>query len=175
MKYKQLSLFGEKPVIEEVGGGDEYQRFVDKFKRKKTTDDCYTPAPVYDLVLDWVRRNFDIEGKNIVRPFYPEYDYLKYPYGTDDVVVDNPPFSILSKILDNYNKRGIRYFLFAPHLTVFHHLKRCCCVVARLNVVYDNGAKITTSFCTNLSDSGVICAGDLFEEFEALMRINEKK
>jgi len=25
----------------------EYAAFLDKFKPKKTTDDCYTPAPVY--------------------------------------------------------------------------------------------------------------------------------
>lgn len=26
----------------------EYEAFVDKFKPKKTTDDCYTPPDVYD-------------------------------------------------------------------------------------------------------------------------------
>lgn len=28
----------------------EYEAFVDKFKPKKTTDDCYTPPDVYDTV-----------------------------------------------------------------------------------------------------------------------------
>ena len=29
-----------------------YQAFVDKFKPKKTTDDCYTPENIYKVVLD---------------------------------------------------------------------------------------------------------------------------
>ena len=33
---------------------EEYQKFVDKFKPKKTTDDCYTPANIYEAVLSWV-------------------------------------------------------------------------------------------------------------------------
>lgn len=31
---------------------EEYKKFVDKFKPKKTTDDCYTPELVYDAVRD---------------------------------------------------------------------------------------------------------------------------
>lgn len=30
-----------------------YEEFVDKFKPKKTTDDCYTPQIVYEAVKDW--------------------------------------------------------------------------------------------------------------------------
>ena len=30
-----------------------YDEFIEKFKPKKTTDDCYTPPPVYEAVLDW--------------------------------------------------------------------------------------------------------------------------
>ncbi len=29
----------------------DYDGFVEKFKPKKTTDDCYTPPEVYDVVL----------------------------------------------------------------------------------------------------------------------------
>lgn len=32
---------------------DNYKKFVDKFKPKKTTDDCYTPENVYNAVRDW--------------------------------------------------------------------------------------------------------------------------
>ena len=31
-----------------------YEEFVEKFKPKKTTDDCYTPPEVYKLIKDWV-------------------------------------------------------------------------------------------------------------------------
>ena len=30
----------------------EYEDFVEKFKPKKTTDDCYTPPNVYEEVLN---------------------------------------------------------------------------------------------------------------------------
>lgn len=29
---------------------EDYKAFVDKFKPKKTTDDCYTPANIYEAV-----------------------------------------------------------------------------------------------------------------------------
>lgn len=31
---------------------EDYDGFVEKFKPKKTTDDCYTPPDVYDCVSD---------------------------------------------------------------------------------------------------------------------------
>ena len=33
----------------------DYDTFVDKFKPKKTTDDCYTPDNVYQACLDWLK------------------------------------------------------------------------------------------------------------------------
>lgn len=38
----------------------DYLGFVEKFQPKKTTDDCYTPAPVYDAVLGWAAREYGI-------------------------------------------------------------------------------------------------------------------
>ena len=29
---------------------DEYEQFVEKFKPKKTTDDCYTPPEIYEVI-----------------------------------------------------------------------------------------------------------------------------
>lgn len=37
--------------------GETYEQFVEKFKPKRTTDDCYTPPQVYETVLKWVREN----------------------------------------------------------------------------------------------------------------------
>ena len=97
---------------------NNYDGFVEKFKPKKTTDDCYTPPEVYDVVLKHVRETYNIaDDVPIVRPFYPGGDYENYDYPEGCVVVDNPPFSIFAKILDFYQARGIRFFLFAPHLT----------------------------------------------------------
>lgn len=98
---------------------EDYEGFVEKFKPKKTTDDCYTPAAVYTAVLDWVRANAAIDGRPIVRPFFPGGDYENFAYPENCVVVDNPPFSIVTKIARFYQSKGIAFFLFAPHLTLF--------------------------------------------------------
>lgn len=98
---------------------EEYQEFVEKFKPKKTTDDCYTPQLVYEAVADYVTEKYGVKKEKFVRPFYPGGDYTKENYKSDQVVVDNPPFSILAEILNFYNKNGVKFFLFAPHLTVF--------------------------------------------------------
>ena len=34
-----------------------YEEFVEKFKPKKTTDDCYTPPGIYAVVRDWAPRS----------------------------------------------------------------------------------------------------------------------
>ena len=78
---------------------DDYEAFVSKFQAKKTTDDCYTPPAVFDAILAYVRANCDLDGKRIVRPFVPNGDYKALHYEIDDVVIDNPPFSIISEII----------------------------------------------------------------------------
>lgn len=153
---KQLDLFGEEirqkaKFVQGQVGKDDYGEFTDKFKPKLTTDDCYTPVEVYEVVLGWLREKVDIEGCNIVRPFWPGGDYEAYDYKEDDVVVDNPPFSVLAKILRFYQSRGIRFFLFGPQLTLFSSSSSsltyipCACAV-----VYANGAKVNTGFISNL-------------------------
>ena len=96
---------------------NDYEGFVEKFKPKKTTDDCYTPTEVYGAVLDWAARRYGFDPACVVRPFYPGGDYEAFDYPEGCVVLDNPPFSILAKIQRFYLERGIRFFLFAPSLT----------------------------------------------------------
>ena len=134
-----------------------YEEFVDKFKPKKTTDDCYTPPEVYDAVLAWVRAEYDIaDDVPIVRPFWPGADYERAEYPDGCVVVDNPPFSIMAKIIRFYQAHGVRFFLFAPALTLFSAmLPGVTCIAADLNVTYANGAAVCTGFRTNL-EPGVV-------------------
>lgn len=87
-------------------GNDEYNEFLDKFEPKKTTDDCYTPGEVYDVIADWVASKYAISRDAFVRPFYPGGDYQHYEYPDGCVVVDNPPFSILSEIVSFYRRGG---------------------------------------------------------------------
>lgn len=151
----------------------EYEEFVDKFKPKLTTDDCYTPKEVYDVVLDFVKENCKIEGLEILRPFYPGGDYENFDYPENSVVVDNPPFSIISKIIRFYNERGIKYFLFAPHLTLFGSNQDYTCIIAEAMVIYENGAKVKTAFVSNLfGDKKIIGSPELYQRLKA---INDEK
>lgn len=130
----------------------EYDAFVDKFKPKKTTDDCYTPLPVYYAVRDWACNEYGIDPDCIVRPFYPGGDYEHYDYPDGCVVLDNPPFSILSKICEFYINRKISFFLFAPSLTVFsgrNVVMRMNHIICDSNIIYENGAVVRTAFVTS--------------------------
>ena len=152
---------------------DDYDSFVKKFEPKKTTDDCYTPDAVYKVVLDYVRRRVDLTGKKILRPFYPGGDYTAEDY-TKAVVVDNPPFSILSKIKQFYIERNIPFFLFAPTLTLFSGYRGESYIVTGANVVYENGANVNTSFVTNMwGDDLIVVDGDFCKNIEAVCNTNK--
>ena len=130
---------------------EDYDGFVEKFKPKKTTDDCYTPPAVYDAILGWLRENVDIEGREIVRPFYPGGDFERFEYPEGCVVVDNPPFSIITKICRWYMAHKIDFFLFAPHLTLFSaRLIEWTCIVTSAPIIYENGANVNTDFVSSL-------------------------
>lgn len=130
---------------------EEYRQFVEKFKPRKTTDDCYTPENVYACVRDWAVEHYDLEGSEIVRPFWPGGDYQSLEYPANCVVIDNPPFSILSDICRWYQERNIRFFLFAPSLTLFSTAAGSCGYLpCGVTVTYENGADVATSFVTNL-------------------------
>ena len=143
----------EKNDTSRQEGNDEYNEFLDKFEAKKTTDDCYTPDLVYSAVADWVENEYHVNRSSFIRPFYPGGDYKRAKYPEGSVVVDNPPFSILSEILNWYNDNGVRFFLFAPTLTLFSSSPSSACAIPTgAAVVYENGASVNTSFLTNLED-----------------------
>lgn len=142
---------------------DDYGAFVDKFKHKKTTDDCYTPPAVYETIKAWACREFGIDPSKVVRPFYPGGDYESFDYSDGKVVVDNPPFSILSKICTFYRDRYIPFFLFAPNLTIFSSTSRngAHMLVTDCAIEYANGAIVNTSFVTSFGDDLIRTAPDL--------------
>lgn len=128
---------------------EDYEEFTEKFKPKLTTDDCYTPAEVYDVVAKYVRGIVG-EAPEFVRPFYPNGNYQTFNYPKDCVVVDNPPFSIYAEIVRWYLANDIKFFLFAPSLTQVVANTPVNYVVASCGVTYENGAVVRTSFTTNL-------------------------
>lgn len=147
-----------------------YDAFVEKFKPKKTTDDCYTPESVYSALVEYINKNVQpLDGFNIVRPFWPGKNFEAYGYKPDDIVIDNPPFSILSRILDFYIAAGVKFWLFAPHLTLFQYSNRQCTLVCtNSQITYENGAVVSTDFITNLypDDMWVYVDGKLHDILE---------
>lgn len=150
--------FEERMARGEISEEDEeYQEFLEKFKLKKTTDDCYTPAPVYNAVARYVEETYGVSRDKFVRPFYPGGDYQNESYPEGCVVVDNPPFSIMAEILRFYDSKGIKFFLFAPTLTLFSSSSAgaCTALPCTLAVIYENGASVNTSFLTNLEPRSI--------------------
>lgn len=148
---------GEAVAIPTQQKLNDYEAFVEKFKPKKTTDDCYTPPHVYAEILRWVVKEYHLEGREILRPFYPGVDYERFEYPDGAVVVDNPPFSCLAKIVAFYMEHDIPFFLFAPHLMCMNHTRRGASVlVVYAQIRYDNGAMGNTAFVTNLEEEQVL-------------------
>lgn len=154
-------------------GNQEYNKFLEKFEIKKTTDDCYTPDNIYDAVAEWVAAEYKIQRKHFVRPFYPGGDYQKENYTKRSVVVDNPPFSILSEIVNWYQESGIRFFLFAPAQTCFKN--NACAVCAGGEIEYENGAIVSTSFLTNMEENRARSAPDLYAKIKKQNEINRRE
>ena len=132
----------------------EYKEFVEKFKPNKTTDDCYTPENVYNAIVNWAVEEYGIDPAAIIRPFYPGGDYERHNYPVGGVVLDNPPFSIITPIVRFYEANNIKYFLFAPHLTNFQ-IPAKCHIMTDARITYENGATVNTAFVTNLDHYAV--------------------
>lgn len=155
---------------------EEYQEFLKKFEAKKTTDDCYTPDNIYDAVRDWAAEKYEIGNAAIVRPFYPGGDYKSEKYPSGCVVIDNPPFSIISEICEWYTSKKINFFLFAPTLTLLGIMRGSSNYVAcGCGVVYENGASVNTSFVTNMGGNKIVAAADLREILDDENKKNLKK
>ena len=116
----QLKIFEENdtpPVRKTRRGGSQnpivfhdYESFIAKFTEKpKTTDECWTPQDVYEAVVRYVGTVVDLAGKQILRPFYPGGDYEHAEYPEDGIVIDNPPFSIFTKICKFYTANNIPF------------------------------------------------------------------
>ncbi len=174
---EQERLFKERMARGEISEEDEeYQAFLEKFEAKKTTDDCYTPDNIYDVVKKWCIERYGLTGKKIIRPFYPGGDYQKEDYSGDCVVLDNPPFSIISEICEWYTERNIQFFMFAPALTLLGIARGtmnyvACCV----GVTYANGANVSTSFVTNLGNKKIVASAELRELIEEANKENLRK
>ena len=109
---------------------------------------------------NWVLKEYNIpETTQIIRPFWPGSDYKNTTYPDGCMVIDNPPFSILAEIKKFYTERNIKFFLWAPQLTIFSSLRengKICYLIIDTGIVYENDAIVKTGFCTNLDTRGLI-------------------
>jgi len=157
---------------------EEYAKFVEKFKPKKTTDDCYTPENVFNAVAEWAASRYGFDKSAIVRPFWPGADYRRKQYPPECVVLDNPPFSILNKIIRFYIENGIRFFLFSPALTLFTaaNIPGVQFISSGSSITYANGAEVNTAFVTNLGDHEIVAEAcpDLHRIIKTANAINLK-
>ena len=169
--------FRERMERGELSDDDEdYQAFLEKFEVKKTTDDCYTPENIYNVAKRWSLKKYRLGNPPVVRPFYPGGNYKKENYPKGCVVIDNPPFSIISEICEWYTENGIAYFLFAPTLTLLGIMRgKANYVACGSGVVYENGASVNTSFVTNLGSKKIIAASDLREQIDEANKENLAK
>ena len=174
--YKIIDLFGNEELIIASKKNNkvrnlfsDYDGFLKKFEPKKTTDDCYTPKELMGLIVSYVNEKYPLKGKKIVRPFFPGGDFESVEYTEDMVVIDNPPFSIITKICKYYIERNIKFFLFAPHLTAFSSDIDCTHIIVSADITYENGAIIKTAFVSNLfGDLKVIGDADLHQKIKEL-------
>lgn len=181
MDTKQLALFEVKEMTKGVRRTKErkketYEEFLEKFQEKHTTDECYTPKAVYDVVCNFVRKLPGVGNRPFVRPFYPGGDYENYEYPEGCIVVDNPPFSIISKIIRFYEMNGIDFFLFSQHVTVIVRGVNATYVITDVTIKYENGAKINTSFITSLiPDVKIWMCGSLADEIRGCQGMQKDK
>ena len=164
MRHKQITMGEITP---------EYQAFTDKFKPKLTTDDCYTPDNIYEVVRSWVFEHYGLPADTpVVRPFWLGGDYQTEEYPDGCVVIDNPPFSILGEIENYYLDAGIPFFLFAQGTTLFKSDKRIHYVIVGENITFANGAGININFVTSLGDYLIETAPDLYQRLKEANKAN---
>lgn len=135
---------------------------------KTSSDECYTPQGVYDIVLKYAHTLARFSDKNVLRPFYPNGDYQAENY-KGKIVVDNPPFSKMAEIVKFYVANNIKFLLFANHLTLFNVARYATAIVVNAAVSYENKKRVATSFITNL------CSPDIKVIVEPSLRYEIKE
>lgn len=145
------------------GKTETYSEFIEKFKQKHTTDECYTPPEFYDKIKNYFCNMLQIDPESVIRPFYPDGDYKTEDY-TGRVVIDNPPFSILNEIVKFYMEHKIKFVLFAPALqNRYCDGKTIGAVYMKNSIEYENGALVKTCFISNMF-SDIILDGTLYQQ-----------
>ena len=184
----QMTLFGDAETLKKVrkvhvnSSGNpivfrDYASFVAKFtEQPKTTDDCYTPEDVYNAVVEYVGTITDMTGKCILRPFYPGGDYENAEYPDNGIVIDNPPFSMFTKIVRWYLANDVPFFLFGNGMTIMQICKYgATAVITGASIKFHNSAEVRINYATNLLPGMMaVTAPTLAEAIKACPSQNQK-
>lgn len=145
-----------------------YKYCITNGRNTNTNDECYTLPEVYDTVLKYAVERCHLQGKHIVRPFVPGGNYQQYVYDKNDVVIDNPPFSMTTKITKWYINHDIPFFLFINGLygvSLSRGLHGKATVIAtNANASFyhkPNNKVIKLGFVTNLEPKNIVLRGDV--------------
>ena len=71
------------------------------------------------------------------------------------VVIDNPPFSLFTKIVQFYCTRNVPFFLFGPGLTIGTCFRWCTAIFISDQIRFSNGAMVRCNFASNLFGDAV--------------------
>ena len=144
-----------------------YKYCITNGRNINTSDECYTSPEVYDTMLKYAVERYNLKGKHIVRPFVPSGNYQQYVYDKNDVVIDNPPFSMTTEITKWYIKHDIPFFLFINGLYAVSLSRglhgKATVIATNANVSFyhkPNNKTIKLGFVTNLEPKNIIIRGD---------------
>lgn len=132
---------------------------------------------VYEAVLQYLREEGKLtDAHTILRPFYPGGDYERAEYPENGIVIDNPPFSMYSKICKFYTARHIPFFLFGPGMTIATVCTYATAVIINTGLVFENGANVRVNFASSLfPDVAIMTAPRLNDLIRACPSQNQKK
>ena len=145
-----------------------YKYCITNGRNINTIDECYTSPEVYDTVLKYVVERYHLQDKHIVRPFVPGGNYQQYVYDKNDVVIDNPPFSMTTEITKWYINHDIPFFLFINGLYAvslsrgLHGKATVIDTNANLSFYHKpNNQVVKLGFVTNLEPKNIVIRGDV--------------
>lgn len=133
-------------------------------------DELYTPPELYKLVKNRALELFpEYTDSDVVRPFYPGGDFENFNYPDHCIVIDNPPFSIVSYIQNIYNYRNIKYVLFNDARFLRKSQTVGCVLLHSAGIKYINCTKkcVCLGLVTNLFD-GLYLDGILYNNIRKL-------
>jgi len=97
------------------------------YKNGDMHDEYYTPEHYFYEAIGDIENTFKVKVQNprINKIFKPGGDFEHEIYNINETIVDNPPFSLIHKIVDFYNERGIKFVLFFSNPIFFkRHAER---------------------------------------------------